>query len=137
MVEAVLPWHDKINAMAKEYAYFSLSVKDNFPADYVVKFQHIGLRSVVEACWMRPPIPVPIPILIPIPIPILIPLPIPTTWFRNNFTFLVGLKQTFPTKMTAMTVGSFHGFGKKVVLVRYLPVKSRFLGYHPVFMFHI
>ena len=43
MVEAALPWHDKIIAMANDYAFFSLSVKDKFPAAYVIKFQHIGL----------------------------------------------------------------------------------------------
>jgi hypothetical protein len=49
MVESVLPWHDKINAMAKEYAYFSFAVKTKFPTDYVIKFQHIGLWNVAEA----------------------------------------------------------------------------------------
>ena len=31
-----------------------------------------------------------------------------------------------PTKMTEMTVESFNGFGKQMVFVKYLPVKSRF-----------
>ena len=49
MVESVLPWYDKINAMAKEYAYFSSAARDHFPIDHVIKFQHIGVWSVAEA----------------------------------------------------------------------------------------
>ena len=34
--------------------------------------------------------------------------------FLGNDTFLVSLQQNPTTKMTAWTMGSFHGFGKKV-----------------------
>ena len=33
----------------------------------------------------------------------------------ENYTFLTCLEQTVPTKMTVMTVGSFHVLGKKLV----------------------
>ena len=38
-------------------------------------------------------------------------------------------------KMTVMTVGSFHGFGKKVNLAWYLPVNSQYLDLSPSFRF--
>ena len=36
--------------------------------------------------------------------------------FLENATFLVSLRQNPTTKMTAWTMGSFHGFGKKSTL---------------------
>ena len=36
--------------------------------------------------------------------------------FLENVTFLVSLRQNPTTKMTAWTMGSFHGFGKESTL---------------------
>ena len=36
--------------------------------------------------------------------------------FLENVTFLVSLRQNSTTKVTAWTMGSFHGFGKKSTL---------------------
>ena len=59
-------------------------------------------------------------------------------WLQKpNLTFLVCWRQTAPPKMTAMTLGSYHGFRENVISSWYLPVESRCLWFFPIFVFPV
>ena len=53
--------------------------------------------------------------------------------FCKKHVFLSYFNQTVLTKVTVMTVGSFHVFGKKVILTAYLQIKSHFFVF-PLFL---
>ena len=55
--------------------------------------------------------------------------------FFQNQSFKIDLVQTAPPKMTAMTIGSYQVFSKKLDLTWYFQVKTRFFGQTWIFIF--
>ena len=54
------------------------------------------------------------------------------TCVLENVTFLVCLEHKSTTKMTAWTMGSFHGFGKMSTLYWYFAFRSHFVWMPPI-----